>query len=176
MWRGMVVRTIRDNKMVALLFWLVLSGLFWGCAATAPVVQKTQEIGAELRCPVCGVHPAEQPRTQCQMIMGDGQQVAFDSARDMFSYLQLMDQFGYAKNQGVGKGLAQIWVHDYNSGAWLDGKAAWYVAGSDVRGPVGKEIYPFAERSGAEDFSRVHGGKVVAYAQIDATRLKMLKE
>lgn len=155
----------------------VLIGLgLAGCATTAPVARQPPEIGSDLRCPVCGGHPAEQPRHQCQILLADGQQIAFDCGQDMFSYLQLMDQFGYAKKQGVGKGLAEIWVRDYPSGLWLDGRTAWYVAGSGVRGPTGKAIIPFAERGGAEDFRRQHAGKAVTFPQVNGELLKTLKE
>lgn len=155
-----------------LLFWLFLAGLLSGCAATAPVVRQPPEIGAELRCPVCGVHPAEQPRWQCQIFMGDGRQIAFDGGKDMFSYLRLLAHYNYAKGQGVGKGLAEVWVRDYSSGVWLDARAAWYVVGSEVRSPAGQEPIPFPERSGAEGFRRIHGGKVVDFAGVDGEVLK----
>ena len=172
-WKGMDVRRERRGALLWLLF---LAWLLSGCAATAPAVRQLPEIGAELRCPVCGGHPAEQPRRQCQIIMGDGRQIAFDSGKDLFSYLQLMDRYGYARQQSKGKDLSEVWVRDYNSGVWLDGRAAWYVAGSEVRGPGGKEIIPFTDRSGAEDFSRIHGGKVVDFTRVDAAVLNELKE
>lgn len=156
---------------------LFLFALLSGCVTTTPVaVRQTPEIGAELRCPVCGVHPAEQPRRQCQLIMGDGKQIAFDGGKDMFAYLQLMGQFGYTRKQGLGKDVGEVWVRDYHSGGWLDGKKTWFVAGSDELGPAGKELLAFADRAAAEAFSRGHGGKMVNFELIDGALLKELKE
>jgi len=155
--------------------WLFLAGLLAGCAATTPVLRQPPEIGAELRCPICGVHPIEQPRGQCQIIMGDGRQLAFDGGKDLFSYLRLLDQYGYAKGQGVGKGLAEVWIRDYSSGLWLDGRTAWYVVVSEVPGLAGKEVIAFGERSGAEDFSRSHGGRLAGFAGVDGEIIKESK-
>ena len=166
----------RGQGLGVLGLFFLLPCLLAGCAATTSVVRQPPEIGADLRCPVCGGHPGEQSRWQCQILMGDGRQIGFDSGKDMFSYLLLMSRYNYAKNQGVGKGLAAVWVRDYLSGSWLDGQTAWYVAGSQVRSPAGREIIPFSDRLGAENFSQVNGGGVVAYASVDSALLKELRE
>ena len=40
----------------------------------------------------------------------------------------------------------------------IDGRSAHYVVGSDVTGPMGKELIPFATREAALEFSKDHGG------------------
>ena len=43
----------------------------------------------------------------------------------------------------------------------IDGLKAFYVIGSDVYGPMGRELIPFSSRSEAEEFRKDHQGKSV---------------
>jgi len=43
----------------------------------------------------------------------------------------------------------------------IDGLKAFYVIGSDVYGPMGRELIPFGSRSDAEEFRKDHQGKAV---------------
>ena len=54
-----------------------------------------------------------------------------------------------------------ITVTDYYAVKPLDAKEAFFVVGSDVFGPMGKELVPFGKRTEAEEFLRDHRGKKV---------------
>jgi nitrous oxide reductase accessory protein NosL len=43
----------------------------------------------------------------------------------------------------------------------VDARAASYVSGSDVYGPMGRELVPFARREDAEEFRRDHHGTAI---------------
>jgi nitrous oxide reductase accessory protein NosL len=52
-----------------------------------------------------------------------------------------------------------IFVKDYYSLAFINGRKAFYVSGSDVYGPMGRELVPFAREEEAAQFLKDHQGK-----------------
>ena len=52
-------------------------------------------------------------------------------------------------------------MKDYYTLNWVDGKSALYVIGSNVFGPMGKELVPFAAQETAGGFLKDHHGKQV---------------
>jgi nitrous oxide reductase accessory protein NosL len=64
--------------------------------------------------------------------------------------------------------VAAIFVTDYYALEPTDAAAASYVLGSDVFGPMGKELIPFARRADAEEFLRDHhGSRIVGFGEIE---------
>ena len=55
--------------------------------------------------------------------------------------------------------IAFIYVTDYYDMTLIDGRKAWYVVGSDVYGPMGRELMPFAQETDARCFMKDHSGK-----------------
>jgi nitrous oxide reductase accessory protein NosL len=52
-------------------------------------------------------------------------------------------------------------VTDYYDLTLIDGINAFYVKGSDVYGPMGRELISFKEEAGAKDFLKDHKGTAV---------------
>ena len=52
---------------------------------------------------------------------------------------------------------------DYYALEPIDGRTAFYVVGSDVFGPMGKELIPFAQRAQAEEFLKDHKGRAILH-------------
>jgi len=104
---------------------------------------------------------AKFPDWQAQVLFVDGRRAFFDGAKDLFRYLA--DPAHYDGTPGA-EGVAAVFVTDYYSLEPVDGKTASYVSGSDVLGPMGKELVPFGKRSDAEEFLRDHRGtRVVGF-------------
>ncbi len=57
--------------------------------------------------------------------------------------------------------IEAIHVTDYYSLSFVDGQAAFYVLGSDVYGPMGKEFIPFGKEAEARQFMNDHQGKAI---------------
>lgn len=108
------------------------------------------------RCPVCGMFVAKYPDFLAQAVFRDGSQVFFDGAKDMFKYYFNIKKYHAAKDPAD---IAVIQVTDYYTVARTDGRKAWYVVGSDVFGPMGRELIPFAKKTDAEEFLKDHAGK-----------------
>ncbi len=80
-------------------------------------------------------------------------------------------KFGAAKKE-----VRAVFVKDYYSLSTIDGREAYYVIGSDVMGPMGKELIPFRTQEAAEEFRKDHkGNRVLRFDEIDAGVLDELK-
>lgn len=142
-------------------------------AAAAPPNDGLFPITPETRCPVCGMLVAKYPLWQAQVRLSDGSGASFDGVKDMAAYIFTPQAFA-AKEGAV---VTAIAVKDYYSQRWIDGKAAWYALGSDVLGPMGHELIPFAERSQAETFLKDHRGtRLLAFAEIGRELIEQLRQ
>ena len=52
-------------------------------------------------------------------------------------------------------------MQDYFSGAQVDGRAVYWVAGSNVVGSMGPALVPILDEGQVEIFKKRHGGKAV---------------
>lgn len=107
-------------------------------------------------CPVCGMVVSKYPAWTATVVYGNGHAHHFDGAKDLFKYL--FDPARYARGHRAAD-IARIGVTEYYELRRIDARAAWYVIGSDVLGPMGHELIPLASRADAEEFLRDHGGR-----------------
>lgn len=115
------------------------------------------------RCSVCGMFVAKYDNWVVQVRMADDTVKFFDGVKDMLVFYFNPHQFGDA----VQEDIREIWVKDYYSLRWQDGRDALYVVGSDVYGPMGKEFIPLVSREAAENFKKDHGGeKILTLSEI----------
>ena len=130
---------------------LLLQGAGTGwTAGPPPVVPKPAD-----KCPVCGMFVAKYPDFLAQVIYTDGTYALFDGAKDLFKYLFALDTYAAGRNRAD---IASVYVTDYYSLSPVDGRTAWYVVGSDVYGPMGRELIPFAREAEAREFLQDHAG------------------
>ncbi len=137
------------------LTWVFL-GLFFvvsPCPADFP-----SKPGPKDKCPVCGMFVNKYPEWLAQIRLKDSKIFFFDGAKDMFKFLSQPNKYMPGTDP---KDVKEIYVTDYYSLESIDGKTALYVIGSNVYGPMGKELIPFHKEEDAEEFLRDHGGKRV---------------
>ena len=154
-----------------LLLALVLCATMLNSQAIAADNSAPQIIPADQSCGVCGMYPARFAKWQSQVIFTDSKMVPFDGCKDMFKYILNMQ--AYDKNH-TSKDIASVWVKDFNSGEWLDGKAVSYVIGSSEMGPMGKELIPFGDPTKALAFKKEKGGMIMDYDDITMDDIKKL--
>lgn len=119
---------------------------------------------------MCGMYVAKYPQWIASLRFADGTVVFFDGPKDMFRYLLDLETF---KPGASAEQVAAVLVTDYYSTRPIDGRAASYVVGSDVMGPMGAELVPTADRSHAETLLKDHGGdRVVGFADVTAELVK----
>jgi copper chaperone NosL len=110
------------------------------------------------KCPVCGMFVAKYSDFAAQIRFKDGSAVFFDGAKDMFRYYHGPTRFNPAKKQ---TDIAALYVTGYYSLNPINAVTAWYVTGSNVFGPMGRELIPFEKESEALDFKKDHKGKSI---------------
>jgi copper chaperone NosL len=143
-------------------------------AGSALAAQKTPAtLLAKAKCPVCGMFVAKYPDWACSITFRDSTPVYFDGPKDLFTFY--LDPGKYVPQRKQAD-IADIHVKDYYSLVFTDGRQAFYVIGSNVLGPMGKELVPFARKDDAEGFMRDHRGvKILRFNEITRSVLKGLE-
>lgn len=124
------------------------------------------------KCPVCGMFVAKYPDWTATARFRDGSTSYYDGPKDMFSHYFATGRYTPGKLQSDITGLA---VKEYYSLTMIDARAAFYVIGSDVYGPMGSELIPFKSEKDAHSFKLDHKGKkVLRFNEITLQTLKTL--
>jgi len=136
---------------VTVIFLLTASAL-WG-AESKPAKPTPKD-----KCPVCGMFVAKYPDFIAQIVFRDGSVAFFDGVKDMFKYYLNMSKYNSKQKE---TDIEFVYVNDYYSLTLVDGLKAYYVQGSDVFGPMGRELIPFEKEREAKEFLRDHKGKML---------------
>ena len=137
-------------KRFVIAFFLCL-GLAAPAHADDPV-----KLTAKDKCPVCGMFVAKYPDWAAQVLFNDRTTVFFDGAKDLFKYY--FDLKKYNPNKTAAD-IRAIFVTEYYDIKRIKAHDAYFVIGSDVYGPMGKELIPFETEGDAKEFMADHGGK-----------------
>src|SRR5512147_963611 len=161
------------KRAVLIFTWTFLVFLTAGIAAsqTAAAVRAWVRPAAGDRCPVCGMFVSKYPDWTAEIVFHDGSYVVFDGAKDMLTYYFDIRKYSPSKKR---EDIASIYVTDYYAVTSVDARSAYYVSGSDVHGPMGKELVPFAKESDARGFKADHRGR--ALLTFDAITPDILKD
>lgn len=137
----------------------------------APAAQP--QPGPRDKCPVCGMFVAKYPEWTASLTFRDGKSEFFDGVKDMMRFYQGLTRYAPRRNQSE---IREMRVKDYYSLASVDARSAWYVIGSDVLGPMGKEAVPFAKEADARSFLVDHRGtRVLRFTDLTPTLIKGLE-
>jgi nitrous oxide reductase accessory protein NosL len=101
---------------------------------------------------------AKYPDWVAEIIFKDGTYAVFDGAKDMFKYYFSLGKYNPSKKPSD---IDSIYVTDYYGLTLVDGYKAFYVEGSDVYGPMGKELIPLEKEEAAKEFMKDHKGKLI---------------
>ena len=124
------------------------------------------------KCSVCGMFVAKYPDFLAQIIFKDGSYAVFDGAKDMFKYYFNLNRYHPSKPLAD---IDSIYVTDYYSLTLIDGLNAFYVLGSDIYGPMGKELIPLEKEADAGEFMKDHLGKFMGrFKEITYERVRSL--
>ncbi len=139
-------------QRMSFLFVTLILGASLACAGEL----KPGKLGPKDKCPVCGMFVAKYPDFAAQIQFRYGATFHFDGAKDMFKYYLNLPRYAPGRKTAD---IAAVFVTDYYDLTLVDGLTAYYVLGSDVYGPMGRELVPFAKESKARDFMKDHRGK-----------------
>ena len=154
-----------SNLRLALIGLMMTAGL----AAAAPPHKSP---APRDKCPVCGMFVAKYPDWTASIQFKDGSRSYFDGVKDLLKFYLAPDKYG----SRPGNIPVAIGVKDYYSLEMVDGRSAYYVIGSDVLGPMGKELIPFARQADAAEFLRDHrGSRILRFKELTADILRQLE-
>ena len=130
------------------------------------------EPGDRDTCPVCGMFVARYPEWIATVVYKDGHAHHFDGAKDLFKYLLELARWAPGHRT---EDITTIAVTDYYVVQRIDARAAWYVIGSDMLGPMGHELIPHATEAEAQEFLRDHKGvRVLRFGDVTLDLLRKL--
>ncbi len=128
--------------------------------------------GPRDKCPVCGMFVAKYPDWVGYAELGDGTRLVFDGAKDLFKFVLDPGKWLPPRTRGD---VGSITVTDYYTLVPADARSAVYVLGSDVFGPMGRELVPFARRTDAEEFLKDHHGtRILTFDEVTADLVRSL--
>lgn len=133
--------------------WLCLGSALFAASKPSDMPKALAPKGG---CAVCGMYVANFPDWAAVVAFKDGSQAWFDGPKDLFTYL--LDLKRYAPKREAAD-ITTIQVKDYYGLKHIDARKAFFVIGSDVMGPMGKELVPFASEASARDFLKDHRGQ-----------------
>jgi copper chaperone NosL len=135
--------------------------------------QKPVKPASKDKCPVCGMFVAKYPDFLAQIIFKDSSYSLFDGLKDMFKYYLNMKAYSPSKTTAD---IDSVYVNDYYTLSPVDGLKAYFVIGSDILGPMGKELIPFAKEADAKAFMKDHGGRaILKFTEVTSATLRELE-
>jgi len=140
-------------KKTFLLAALVL--LFQLCLSpTAGLALEPLQPGDKDRCIVCGMLVAPYPDWIAVVAFNDGSVYFFDGPKDMFNFLFDLKQY---RPDATTADIREVQVTEYYPLQRHNAREVYFVTGSDVLGPMGKELVPVAGEDALKTFLLDHG-------------------
>lgn len=137
--------------------WLVilaLSGLLLGaCSGRQGALQPPEIYYGQDTCAHCRMLISD-PRFAAALLTIEGESRKYDDIGC------LLDDYTHSGVKAAG-----IYVHDYNTGAWLDARVAVFVQ-SDIHTPMASGLVAFSDRASAEKFAP--GAAVIGFEEVVA--------
>lgn len=116
------------------------------------------------KCPVCGMFVSPYPQWIAEIVFKDGTYAVFDGPKDMFKYYFNVSKYNKAKTD---KDISAMYVTEYYTTKMMSVEDVYFVKGSDVLGPMGKELVPVKGEREARTFMQDHKGeKMLKFGEI----------
>ena len=142
-------------------------------AGSGAAVKGAVTVPSGAKCPVCGMFVAKYPDWTATARFKDGTASYYDGPKDMFSHYFDTSRYTPGKRQSD---IVSLAVKEYYSLAMIDARAAFFVTGSDVYGPMGNELIPFSTGKAAASFKLDHKGKrILRFNEITRQIIQSLK-
>lgn len=133
-------------------------------AASAKKLPAPVTVQEKTPCAECGMYiQGEGLRFASEIILDDGKVKYFCDLGDLFVFYEVH------RNK---ERIAAIYVKDYLSGEWVEGRGAAYLSGAKVTTPMRYGILAFKDLKSAEKFRRERGGdKVYGFKDIISSKI-----
>ena len=126
------------------------------------------------RCLLCGMLVAPHAAWVSQLQFENGTTAYFDGNKCLFRYLLSREKFAPELQK---EKISATYVTTYYDLGKIALEDAWFVVGSDVKGPMGHELVPFRTHDEADDFMADHNGqRIVRATDVNGEILATLKK
>lgn len=160
---------MKKISMTAFLIVFLTTIAFAAEHRTLPAKKPTEKD----KCPVCGMYVAKYSDWTAQVAFEDGTYYFFDGVKDMLKFYQNIAKYAPKRKAAD---IKAIYVKDYYNVKFIDATKAFYVIGSDVMGPMGKELIPFEKKDDANTFLKDHKGeRILQFKEITPEIVKKLQ-
>jgi nitrous oxide reductase accessory protein NosL len=146
---------IRSKKMTVKVHTAAMFVCLMSVSLTVAGETGLLKVGPKDKCPVCGMFVARYPDWVGGVIFKDGSVEFFDGPKDLFKYYLNLKKYNPQKTKA---NIAAIYVTEYYDMKLIDARHAFLVIGSDVYGPMGRELIPFTTEADAKEFMKDHKG------------------
>lgn len=135
--------------------------LLAACGGRTGALQPPEIYYGEDICAHCGMIISD-PRFAAVIVSPTGESRKYDDLGCM------LDDYSHSQAE-----MAAIYIHDYNTSTWLDGKAAYYVRANDLHTPMASGLVAFSDRAAAEALAQAHGAEVLTFEQALAQQAEL---
>ena len=115
------------------------------------------QINSQDRCPVCAMQVSKHKKFACAVQLINGKTFYFCGTGCMIRSWMHPEIFLGVTKQNLKRSVVQ----DYFSGEQVPGRSVYWVAGSDVIGPMGPALVPLKNEQHLDVFKKRHGAKAV---------------
>jgi nitrous oxide reductase accessory protein NosL len=115
------------------------------------------QISSRDRCPVCAMQVSKYKKFACAVQLMNGNTFYFCGSGCMIRSWLHPDIFLGAEKEELKRSVVQ----DYFTGEQVLGRSVYWVAGSDVIGPMGPALVPLKNEQDLDVFKKRHGAKAV---------------
>ena len=143
-----------ERRSVVTCFAVLLLLVLWSWSWAAEMMPKKPS--KQDKCPVCGMFVYKYPDWVGRVVFSDGSIAFFDGAKDLFKFYLDPKKYGSGRSRDE---FREIEVTEYYGITLIRAQEAWFVLGSKVYGPMGKELIPLASEWDAQEFMKDHQGK-----------------
>lgn len=157
---------LRLWTVVILLTQLALPPLLLAGGAIPPPTAKD-------KCPVCGMFVSGYLNWLATIRLKNDSVLYFDGPKDMLTYYLHPEKYALPASQFA---ITEVTVRDFYSLKTIDARKAYFVTGSNVFGPMGKELVPLADKAAAQEFLKDHQGmKIYTFNEITPALMQSLE-
>ena len=115
------------------------------------------QISSRDRCPVCAMQVSKHKKFACAVQLMNGNTFYFCGSGCMIRSWMHPEIFLGATEEELKRSVVQ----DYFTGEQVPGRSVYWVAGSDVIGPMGPALVPLKNEQDLDVFKKRHGAKAV---------------
>ena len=155
MWRRKLIRAIHFScNAFSRLLPLIIGLVIVSCSSGLDLDEPPDIRYGEDSCDRC-LMIVNEARYAAAYVTRDGDTRRFDDIGGMLAYRKEVDEE-----------VLVLWVHDFDTEAWLKANEAHYVMSDKLHTPMGFGIIAFAGQEQAESWTAENGGMEMSYSEM----------